>query len=398
MGRMTTHVRVSDARGYSRLALEATLGVTNIVEVMHHHIARRSGIFAPSTRQPARGISGFVYRSVRGITRLVGAGIDLGLAGLAPWFSSDISSRERDAMLSALNGVLGDHLEATANPLAIPMQLRRDGRPWQQASDGSGGATGKVLLLVHGLCMNDLQWRRAGHDHGAALAVDGGFTPVYLRYNSGLHVSTNARALAGEIEALLQSWPVQIETLAILAHSMGGLVARSAVHYGKLAHHEWPRHLRQLVFLGTPHDGAPLEQAGNWIDRTLDMSPYTAAIADLGKIRSAGITDLRSGNLLDEDWQGKDRFTRAGRHHVPLPTGVACYAVAAAIAKHPGGPAQRWLGDGLVPLDSALGRGAEGHNSLAIPPNRQWVGFGMNHLDLLHNKKVYTQLKRWLCD
>lgn len=396
--RMKTHMRVSDVRGYSRLAIEATLGITRLVEVMHRNIAPRSADFARFARQPAPGISGFVYRSIRGITNLVGAGVDLALDGLAPIVAGSASSRQRVAILSALNGVLGDHLEATANPLAIPMQLRREGRPLELTREGLKGATGKVLLLVHGLCMNEMQWRRKGHDHAAALAVDGGFTAIYLRYNSGLHISTNGRAFAEKIEALLHAWPVPIETLAILAHSMGGLVARSAVHYGGLAHHEWPRHLRQIVFLGTPHQGAPLERAGNWIDRILDASPYTTAFADLGRIRSAGIKDLRLGSLLDEDWQGKDRFARAGRHHVALPAGVACYAIAAALAKHPGVLAKRLLGDGLVPLDSALGRDAHGHDTLAIPKARQWIGYGMSHLDLLDREEVYAQLKRWLCD
>jgi hypothetical protein len=83
---------------------------------------------------------------------------------LAPVFAGSASSRQREAMLCALNGVLGDHLEATANPLAIPMQLRREGRPLELTREGLKGATGKVLLLVHGLCMNELQWRRKGHD------------------------------------------------------------------------------------------------------------------------------------------------------------------------------------------------------------------------------------------
>ncbi len=179
--------------------------------------------------------------------RLVGGGIDAVLAPLVALLgdpagdSTRASSAERDAVLAALNGVLGDHLAASGNPLAVPMRLRCEGEP-----------TGKVLLLAHGLCLNDRQWRRKGHDHGAALAADAGFTPVYLHYNSGLHVSTNGRALADLIEALLQDWPVPVEELVILAHSMGGLVSRSACHYARTAGHDWPRHLRKIVFLGTP--------------------------------------------------------------------------------------------------------------------------------------------------
>lgn len=392
------HVRISDMRGYGRLAIEATLGLTSLVEIMHHNVLRTPGIFGEATQQPARGITGFVYKSIRGATRLVGSSIDRVLGQLASLLDDGVSSNEREAVLAALNGVLGDYLEASANTLAIPMQLRREGKPLELARDGLAGATGKVLLMVHGLCMNDLQWRRHGHDHGASLAAAGGYTPVYVRYNSGLHISTNGRALAEQIEALLRAWPVQMEELAIVAHSMGGLVARSACHYGALARRDWPRHLRKIVFLGTPHHGAPLERGGNWADLILETSPYTIAFSRLGKIRSAGITDLRYGSVVDEDWQGKDRFARARPSRVvALPSGVKCYAIAASIAKKTGVLGKQLLGDGLVPIDSALGRHIDPGRSLALPKTRQWIGYGMNHLDLLDRGEVYAQLRRWLC-
>jgi pimeloyl-ACP methyl ester carboxylesterase len=398
MTRKKQHVRVSDVRGYGRLAIDATLGLTSLVEIVHHNILRTPGVFGKPTQQPARGITGFVYKSIRGVTRLVGGSIDLVLGQLAPLLDSGVSSSEREAVLAALNGVLGDHLEASKNTLAVPMQLRREGKSLELARDGPKGATGKVLLMVHGLCMNDLQWRRKGHDHGAALAAEGGFTPVYVRYNSGLHISTNGQLLAEQIEALVRAWPVPIDELVVLAHSMGGLVARSACHYGALARHDWLRHLRQIVFLGTPHHGAPLERGGNWTDLILQSSPYTIAFARLGRIRSAGITDLRYGSLLDEDWQGTDRFVRSQPNRVvALPSGVKCYAIAASIAQQKGAPVKQLLGDGLVPLDSALGRHADPSKCLAFPKNRQWVGYGMNHMDLLDRNEVCAQLKRWLC-
>ena len=196
-------------------------------------------------------------------------------------------------------------------------------------------AGGKLVVLLHGLCMNDLQWKRKGHDHGVSLARDLAYTPVYLHYNSGLHVSTNGRAFAERLETLVQLWPVPLTELVIIGHSMGGLVARSACHYGALARHEWVRRLDKLVFVGTPHHGAPLERGGNWVDLLLGASRYSAPLARLGKIRSAGITDLRFGNLLDEDWNKRDRFKRTGdlRLPVPLPQGVACYAIAATTGK-----------------------------------------------------------------
>ncbi len=398
-----THVRAADIRGLSRLAIDATIGLTRLVETMHHNIARVPGPLGKPTEEPTGGITGLVYRTIQGTTRLVGGGIDALLAQLTPLLDREpaASSGTREAVLAALNGVLGDHLAASANPLAIPMQLRRDGQPLViSAKDLAADlpqAGGKLLLLVHGLCMNDLQWQRNGHDHGAALAGATGATPLYLHYNSGMHVSSNGRALADLLETLLQAWPVPVEQLAIIGHSMGGLVARSACHYGRLAGQSWPRHLRQMIFLGTPHHGAPLERGGNWIDLLLGLSPYTAALARLGKIRSAGITDLRHGSILDEDWKNRDRFAPSRRSRfVALPEGVRCCAIGVVMAKAAGGPGEGLLGDGLVPLPSALGEARDPSRRLRFPQTQQWVGYGMNHLDLLDSADVFGQLLKWL--
>jgi hypothetical protein len=374
-------LHLSDLQGLARLATEATTGVTDLVEAVHRGIARPLGI--------PQGISRLVYGSVRGVTRLVGGGAEALLAPLASRWSVGESSPRREALAAALNGVLGDHLAASGNPLAISMSLRRN---------GDEPANGKIVVLAHGLCMNDLQWQRRGHDHGAALARDLGYTPVYLRYNSGLHASINGRAFADQLEALIDQWPVPVEELAIVAHSLGGLISRGACWYGAAAGHAWVRHLRHLTFLGTPHHGAPLERGGNWMDVLLEAAPYAAPFARLGKVRSAGITDLRHGNLLDEDWQGRDRFepARDARRAVPLPEGVRCYAAAATTGKAPGDLNDRLLGDGLVPLGSALGRHQEPGRSLAFPEARQWVGTGMNHLDLLSRPEVYDRIRRWL--
>ena len=362
------------------------MGVTDLVEAMHLNISPVPG----STRGGTlRGIPGLVYWSIRGVTRLVGGGVDAVLARILPLLGDGTSSPGREALLAALNGVLGDHLAVSGNPLAIPMRLSQDeARP-----------TGKLLVLAHGLCMNDLQWHRQGHDHGAALSRDLGFTPVYLHYNSGLHISTNGRVLADRLEDLVRQWPVPVEELAIVGHSMGGLLARGACHYGTAAGHDWPRHLKKLVFLGTPHHGSPLERGGNWIDFVLGGSPYTAPLARLGKIRSAGITDLRHGSLLDEDWKGRDRFkrTKEARRPVPLPEGVKCYAMAATKRETVGGLGNSSLpSDGFVPLDSALGRHEDPDLSLSLPEFRRWILHGSHHFDLLSHPEAYEKIREWL--
>ena len=333
------------------------------------------------------------------MTKLVGASIDLALAQLAPLVGDGERGAEREVVLAVLNGVLGDYLSETGNALAIEMQLRHNGQPLTLARDALQAALPeagkKLLLLVHGSCRNDRQWLRNGHDHGAALARDLGYTPVYLYYNSGLHISQNGRAFAALLETLLAEWPAPLDQLVILGHSMGGLVARSACHYGELARHRWRRALRTLLCVGSPHHGAALERGGNLVDLLLGVSRYSAPLGRLGRIRSAGVTDLRFGYTLDEQWQGRDRFAhgRDPRNRLALPDGVGCYAIAATTATQAQG---RLPGDGLVAVDSALGRHKKPALTLGFPDAHQWIGFGMGHLDLLDRAEVYATLQRWL--
>ena len=385
--------RSADLRGAARLATDATAGLADLVEAMHERIARIPGLGSRAFDGRTGGITGLVYKTIRGVTRVAGGSIDALLGLLAPALSAAddqaAPSPEREAIVAALNGVLGDYLAATANPLATPMAFRRDGKALALEPAALAArlpeAGPKVLLLLHGLCMNDLQWQREGHDHGTALARELGYTPVYLHYSSGLHVSINGHALAQQMERLVEAWPVPIERLVLLGHSMGGLLARSALHYGVQAGHRWPRRVSDMVFLGTPHHGAPLERAGHWVDIVLGATPYAAPFARLGKVRSAGITDLRHGNLLDEDWVGRNRFARGPdrRQPVPLPDSVRCFAAAACLGQHSDALKGRLLGDGLVPQDSAMGCHADPARALGFREDRQWVGYGMSHLDLL---------------
>jgi len=396
-------VRAADVRGYGRLAVDATLGLTGLVETLHHNILRTPGVFGTATQAPTRGITGLVYRTIRGVTRLVGGSIDALLGQLTPLVgSAGSSSPEREAVLAALNGVIGDHLAHSGNPLAISMHFRRDGVALEPKRDALAksipDAGGRILLLIHGLCMSDLQWTRHGHNHGVALASDAGFTPIYLHYNSGLDVATNGRALDAELEALLREWPVPVEELAVIGFSMGGLLIRSACECAQRTQHGWLSYLRSIVFIGTPHHGAPLERGGSWIDSVLESSPYTTAFARLGKLRSAGITDLRHGNVsadASDGGEGKAR-TRTKPPAVPLPAGVDCYAIAASLAKKRGRLSERLLGDGLVPLSSALGIDEDPGRTLGIPPARQWIGYGMSHLALLDRREVYERIRNWL--
>lgn len=378
---------MDDLRGIIRLAVHGVAGVTHIAENLHANIVRIAPPLGFVPEQSAPGIAGFVYQSVRSSAALAGRGLEGVVAGLqalspaAEPIGDHADSDARLAWLCALNGVVGDHLERTGNPLAIPMTLLS---PERRGPD--------VLVLLHGLCMSERQWTRGGHDHGLALARTHGWTPVYVRYNSGLHVSRNGAELAARLQELVDGWPVPVRSIGILAHSMGGLVARSAAQQAREGGMDWPDRLRQMAFLGTPHHGAPLERGGNWLHTAMEISPYLAPFSRLGRIRSEGITDLRHGNLLEQDWKAGTYTHRDMRTVVPLPQGVECYAVAGAI----GVSTDPLIGDGLVTVSSALGRHVRRSHHLRFPRSHTWVARGVHHLQLLESQAVYEKLAQWL--
>jgi hypothetical protein len=400
----------ADVRGAAQLAVDATAGLVDLVEAVHAGIARAPGLPAPADGR-TRGITGLVYRTVRGVTRLAGGGVDALLGVLATDLAPGDGVRApdarspapaREALVAALNGVLGDHLEASGNPLAIALQLRVAGQPLLLQAEAlrlflpqAGPA---VAVLVHGLCMNDLSWARGASpgpnsDGGAEAASSGltaklaaaGYTTLALHYNSGRSIARNGADFAQQLEALVAAWPVPLRRLVLVGHSMGGLVARSAQHQAQQQGQRWPSLLSDLACMGTPHQGAPLEQLGHAVTAVLGATPYAKPFARLARLRSAGITDLRHGRLLD------DRSALA-----PLPAGVRCLALAGTLGEADGAMRHRVLGDGLVPLPSALGQHADPARALHFEPGHTWVGAGIGHLALITHPAVHAQLLAWL--
>lgn len=402
--RALRQLRPSDLRGVARLATQATASISRVAEGVHQSVLGTMGLPGGPTPGRTRGLTGMAYGSVRGITRLVDAGLQAALVRLEPFITgvpeeAQEVPRERQAVLAALNGVMGDRLAEDGNPLATCMGFFQQGRPLDPAAPGAAGTASRhLLVLVHGLCMNDLQWEHEGHDHGAYLAQALGCTPVYLRYNTGLHTSTNGAELARQLQTLVAAWPVPVTQLSIVGHSMGGLVARSACQQAEQADLPWRGLLRHLVCLGTPHHGAPLERAGHWVDALLGSTPYSRPFARLAQLRSGGITDLRHGHVLDADWRGRDRFRKSPdlRTHLPLPAGVLCCTVAATLAAQRSPVSERLVGDGLVPLHSALGWHDDPARRLGFAAAQQCVVHRVGHLQLLGDARVARQLALWL--
>ena len=324
-------------------------------------------------------------------------GVDLSL-GLLPGESTVADAAPAgNKAVSAINGVRGDHLEASGNPLAIDMcfatpegELELTAKALAQACPR---ASPHLVVFVHGLCLSDQSWTQDQPGIGDRLLDELGYTPLYLRYNTGRHISTNGRELAALLEKLAEAWPVTPKSISLIGHSMGGLVIRSACWYANLSAMEWPEQLNRIVCLGTPHHGAPLEKFGHWLDSTLENSPYIEPLL-FTRSRSAGIKDLRHGNLLDEDWQDAEPFSSSSdsRQLVPMLEEVDYYFVAATVSRHEHHPTGHLLGDLLVRMGSATGTHREQPRCIPIRPENCRIFTGVNHFRLLDDPRVQQQI------
>jgi hypothetical protein len=392
--------RNGETAALADLAGQGLAEATSRVEELHRAIADRS--FRAPAAAPARAvhdtIAETIYGSVRAGGRLAGAA-----AGrLGP--QRELSASPRGALAqSALNGVIGDRLAATGSPLAVTMAVRRGGRDVELSPEALAQAFPeageRVVVFVHGLCETDDAWRRRearrGGTYATRLAADHGTTAVFVRFNSGLHISHNGRLLATLLQELTAAWPVPLRRLDLVGHSMGGLIVRAACHVGVADDAAWIDRLAVTVSLGTPHHGAPLEQATNVFGWLLRRTPEGAPLATVLEARSAGIKDLRYGAITDADWTGAepDALLRDGRTPVALHDGARHYAVAATLGATDRHPLSRALGDALVLLPSAHGGG------------RRRIGFAeedlhhvapADHLALLNHEQVEELLVEWL--
>lgn len=315
-----------------------------------------------------------------------------------------------EAAQGALNGFFGDFLRERGNELALPMEFRHRDRPLALDRYSLAGAfpasTGKLCVFVHGLGCTERAWTLGSErfwnepdtTFGQHLERDLGYTPLYVRYNTGLHVSENGRALSALLDDLVAAFPIAVTELALVGHSMGGLVARSAAHYGAEDARAWLPKLRHIFCLGSPHLGAPLEQATHVLSSVLRSfdTPGTQVPAAVLEARSAGVKDMRHGYVLDEEWREADpeAFLEHNRREAPFVDSVAYYFVGATVTQDPNDPLGNLVGDLLLRPASASGRTADPARRIPFPIGR--IFGGIHHMELANHPDVYAQLRKWL--
>jgi pimeloyl-ACP methyl ester carboxylesterase len=408
-------VRADEVDGLGRLARVTLRGGTDRIHEVHQGIADRAfRAVGPAGRrvQVAHDvISGLTYAGVRAALG-VGARAAGGVAALRADGRDLDAGRPGRVALAILNGAHGDLLQREAPALALGMTVRIDGRAVPPETGALRkafpGATGRLAVFLHGLTETEDSWCYGAAKHhgdravtyGSRLREDLGLTPVYLRYNTGLHISENGRALDDLLDGLVANWPVPVQDVLLVGHSMGGLVARSALHQaggGTADARRWTSLVRDTITLGSPHLGAPLERGVHKLTAQLSRLPETRPLARLLTLRSVGIKDLRRGTLVEADWSGRDldALTPGEHTHVPLHDGARHFVVLATLSRNPEGRVADLLGDLLVPPRSATGDTGD-DDRLAFPPDHVHRIGGLNHFDLLGHPVVFARIRSWL--
>lgn len=309
--------------------------------------------------------------------------------------------------LPVLNGALGDQLAARFDPRTIQMSFRRGGHDVAVTDLGLTEPRQKTVIYIHGLMGDELIWQTGFQDapgsrrYGPRLAEETHSRALYLRFNSGLHLSENGRELHRLLTELVTTWPDTIGELVLVGHSMGGLIIRSAGYYGQLKVKSeelkvaatasaatkgnqlstfnsqlltekapWLAHLRSIFLIGTPNDGSWLEQNSHFTARLLERINLfpTRFLSKALNQRSNGIKDLRYSVLVDEDWQDAhaNDLTPPRTPVPPLP-GVQYHILMGSWLRATRPSALReYFGDGLVGHGSARGAATFGDEA-AMP-------------------------------
>jgi pimeloyl-ACP methyl ester carboxylesterase len=337
------------------------------------------------------------------VSARVYAGLGLGLRGSAKalrvadrfGLGSNIEdSRRGRFVISAVNGLIGDKLVTAGSPLAIEIGVRRDGHDVPMTPDGLAAAypaaSDAVVVFLHGLCETENYWDRRSRprtadgsstaSYGVRLAADEGWSPVFVRCNTGVSLGETGVALSSLLSTLVEAWPTEVRRIALVGHSMGALIARAACAVSLDVEEPWTELVTNVVTLGAPHTGSPVERSIARGMKVAARAPELALFTRIFEQRSIGVLDLHDG--MPED-----------RAAVP---NAKYHLVAATLSKSPKHPLASTVGDYLVQYRSAVGllpgnvEMFPGADVLHVP--------GADHFDLLNHDDVYAAMRGWLAN
>ena len=348
------------------------------VEGMHRTIAghwvTRLGPASRTAEAYHGGTSSLIYGLVQVGATVLGAGLDTAMTG---------NPRTAESIQAFVNGLWGDRLDRLHDDLATPMGLfDGDGTPVPIGPGVAAAfpeASGRLVVLVHGLARTERSWRGTDHAPGLArsLAAHPAFTPLSVRYNTGLPIAINGGRLGALLEELAGRWPVQIDSIALVGHSMGGLVAATAAEAAERARHRWFDNLTDVVTIGSPHRGTPLEKLTQAVAWSLDLSSSSRPLAGFLNGRSQGIKDLGLDTPDATDAPSVDAGLKRA-------SPVRYHLIGGTVTSDPSHPVGAMLGDLVVrPPSSTSGTKQEPTHTVVIG--------GVHHAGLLNHPPWSTK-------
>ena len=413
------HAREDEARHAREVEALADLAarygdeaLLKTIEGVHTAVAQRSFAAAGPGARPVRAVHDTVSRGVYGALRGGGAMLARKTAKVArsrigtPSQGSLGDAGFGAGLLAAINGLIGDKLAAEGNELSFELELRADGRRVDVEREALRAAypeaTGKVAVFIHGLCESEEAWcrgtdpdERSASTYGARLRDELGLTPLYVRHNSGLRICENGRRLSWLLDELRREWPVPLQEIVLVGHSMGGLIARSACHEAGERERPWVEDVTHVISLGAPNAGSWLEQLVNVGGWSLGRLPESRPFSDFLNLRSVGIRDLRFGFIREDDWgeRDPDDFHPRDETEPLMPVaGIEYHYVTATLSANPRHPVNAVFGDLLVRSSSASGP--------RLPEGTARAEFhelgGVNHFALLNHPRVFECIRGWL--
>lgn len=354
------------------VAMRGAQELTHLVAEVHSTISTLPSPFNKN-HQPSAKYAPFPYKIVSTAFSLL-AKLSHILAPSSTEFKTPLAVRSQ----AALNGVSGDKLAYWDSPLAIPLALRGENGDFLDVDLWANNAAKGHVIFLHGLCNSDLDWQRGEYHQDFYHQLSQlGYKVAWLRYNTGRAIHENGE----EFAQLLQHYFANKGTpLVLIGHSMGGLVMRSAIDWAQKQQHTWLKRVSHAAYLGSPHLGSPLERLGNKANNLLDVTPYTRPFMRLGNIRSRGIKDLRYARLTQDNIVP----------HLPEHINHLFIATTWKSEYH-----YHTLGDGLVPVNSALAQDEQG-DILSAPTVTRVILQDISHLAILSDERIYQQLRLWL--
>lgn len=297
-----------------------------------------------------------------------------------------------------ISSVIGSshHNQFGMSSIELSFRLQnQDAAPEEVWKDFKNSQMQKLVLLIPGLFCDETLWENEAENSNlkiVSLLRELGYYPVFIRFNPGLHISSNGKKLSHLLGGFCKY--LESEKLNVISYSQGGLIFRSALYYEREFNYKWREKIAKVLFISSPDRGSYLEKIGFWIGFLFEISPNLALkiIGMLGNLRSDGIKDLSHGIIREEDWKTSKQVRRyATKSYYGELDDIDAYQIYSLFSNK-----EDWfsvlLGDGIIEKPSLEYLKKDVFLKKENPKLRSILVDSHNHFSILDS----AELKEWL--